>query len=61
MDGAMQAWELENRKQPGDKFSMTDITPYLKPDIHCPQGGKYTIGPAISNGVACSFPGHRLP
>ena len=51
---------LENRKRSGDEFSLADITPYLKPDIHCPQGGEYTVGPAVSNDVRCSFPGHTL-
>jgi len=61
MDGATQQWAIENEKKLGDKITMSDITPYLKNDIYCPQGGKYTIGPAVSNAPTCSFRGHVLP
>ncbi len=61
MDGAMQQWAIENRKEPGDKVTMADITPYLKSSVRCPQGDNYTVGPAISNRVTCSFPDHVLP
>jgi hypothetical protein len=63
MDGAIQQWVLENHKKPEDRITMSDITPYLAPTLtnKCPQGGTYTIGPAVSNGVTCSFPGHVLP
>jgi len=60
MDGAIQQWALENQKQPGDTIGMSDIIPYLKGEFRCPQGGNYAVGPAVSNGVTCSFPGHVL-
>lgn len=61
MDGAAQQWALENQRKPEDKITMPGITPYLKSAVQCPQGGDYTIGPAVSNSVTCSFPGHVLP
>ena len=61
LDGAMQQWVLERKKQPEDRVTMEDLTPYLLHRVLCQEGGKYTIGPAVSNGVSCSFPGHTLP
>ena len=61
IDSAIQQWALEQKKKPDDKISWTDITPYLRSPVACPKGGKYTIGPAVSNIVTCSFPGHVLP
>lgn len=61
MDGAIQQWTLEQKKNPDEKVMFNDITPYLKNPVTCPQGGNYTVGPAVSNGVTCSFPGHVLP
>ncbi|MEK7706490.1 MAG: prepilin-type cleavage/methylation domain-containing protein [Verrucomicrobiota bacterium] len=63
MDSAIQQWALEYQKKPEDKITMPDIAPYLKDGdrLRCPQSGIYTVGPAVSNGVTCSFPGHTLP
>jgi hypothetical protein len=61
IDAAIQQWALESQKKPDDKLSVTDITPYLSRELQCPQGGKHTVGPAVSNGVFCSFPSHVLP
>jgi hypothetical protein len=60
MEAAIQQWAQENKQSSADRITMPDITPYLLNNTFCPQGGKYTIGPAVSNGVACSFPGHTL-
>jgi len=61
MDGAIRQWVLEYQKKPEDKLTLPDITPYLSRELQCPQGGKYTVGPAVSNGMTCSFPSHVLP
>ena len=61
IDGAIQQWVLEYHKTPEAKMTMSDIRPYLSHELGCPFGGKYTIGPAASNVVTCSFPGHVLP
>ena len=61
MDGAVQQWALEQKKNPNEKVMFTDIAPYLKNSITCPQGGKYTVGPAVSNVPCCSITAHHLP
>ena len=61
MDGAVQQWALENKKKPEDKVSLSDIMPYLKNSVYCPQGGTYKIGPTVSNVPICSVKGHALP
>ena len=61
MDGAVQQWALEQKKNPDEKVTLTDIAPYLKNSITCPQGGKYTVGPAVSNVPSCSITAHHLP
>jgi len=60
MNAAIQQWALGFGKQPQDRITMLDITHYLKNATNCPQGGKYTIGPAVSNAPSCSLPGHML-
>jgi hypothetical protein len=61
MDGAVQQWALEHQKKSEDKVSWNDITPYLKNPMLCPQKGKYTIGPVVSNAPTCSVADHKLP
>ena len=61
MDGAIQQWALEQKKNRQDQVVWNDIMPYLKNQIVCQNGGKYLIGPVVSNGVTCSFPGHSAP
>jgi len=61
IDGAVQQWALEQKKKPEDKVTMSDIMPYLKNPVTCPQNGIYVIGPTVSNIPACSFAGHVLP
>ena len=61
LDGAAQQWALENQKKPGDRITMTDITPYLRNPLVCPQKGAYKIGPVVSNVPTCSIKGHALP
>jgi|SRR6185295_2562144 len=61
IDGAVQQWALEQKKEIGDKVTMSDITPYLKNPITCPQKGVYIVGPTVSNIPICSVAGHALP
>jgi hypothetical protein len=61
MDGAIQQWALENQRKPEDKITLTDISPFVITQMVCPQGGKYTVGPAVSNVPSCSIAGHVLP
>ena len=39
IDGAVQQWALENKKDSTAKVAYTDISPYLKNAVICPQGG----------------------
>ena len=39
IDGAIQQWALENKKDSTAKVAFTDISPYLKNAVICPQGG----------------------
>src|SRR5256885_1178306 len=39
IDGAVQQWALENKKDSTTKVAFTDISDYLKNSVICPQGG----------------------
>ena len=48
VDGAIQQWALENKKDSGATVAFTDISGYLKNAVICPSGGttfanSYTI------------------
>ena len=48
IDGAIQQWALENKKDAAAKVAFTDISGYLKNAVTCPSGGttfanSYTI------------------
>ena len=48
VDGAIQQWALENKKDSAAKVAFTDISSYLKNAVICPAGGttfanSYTI------------------
>ena len=48
IDGAIQQWALEQKKDTTATVAFTDIAPYLKNSVTCPQGGttfanSYTI------------------
>ena len=48
IDGAIQQWALENKKDPAATVKFTDISGYLKNSVICPSGGtafsdSYTI------------------
>ena len=63
IDGAMQQWVLDNRKNPDDVPTWEDARPYLSREgimPTCPQGGKYTLG-RLDRPPTCSYPGHALP
>jgi prepilin-type N-terminal cleavage/methylation domain-containing protein len=65
MDGAVQEWALENKKQASDTVALTDITPYIKLTSAnalpgCPAGGTYAVT-TVSNTPTCTITGHKLP
>jgi len=39
IDGAIQQWALEFKKDPAAAVTETDVTPYLKNSVVCPSGG----------------------
>src|SRR5438128_1870436 len=48
VDGAIQQWALENKKDAGAAVAFSDISSYLKNSVICPSGGtafsdSYTI------------------
>jgi hypothetical protein len=61
IDGATQQWALDNQKRADDRVTWNDIAPYLKNPMLCPQKGKYTVGPVVSNAPTCLIPDHKLP
>ena len=57
VDGAIQQWALENKKNSGDAVAYTDISPYLKNAVVCPSGGtafsdSYTVT-QVTNKPTC--------
>ena len=39
VDGAIQQWALENKKDAAAKVAFSDISSYLKQSVICPSGG----------------------
>jgi prepilin-type N-terminal cleavage/methylation domain-containing protein len=69
IDGAIQQWALENKKNTTDPVVFTDIKDYLKNAVTCPSGGaaatfatSYTIS-TVSNKPVCQIQAatHVLP
>lgn len=64
MDGAVQQWALENKKQPTETYSFSDKTllAYLKGSVlpKCPQGGHYSPGTNLTDSPKCTVPAHTL-
>ena len=66
IDGAVQQWALENKKQTTDPYSFGDksLLAYLKGSVlpDCPQGGRYTPGANVGGLPKCSLAakGHTL-
>ncbi len=69
IDGAIQEWALENKKNASASVLDTDIEPYMgrgtggaliNADIKCPGGGTYSITD-VQSLPACTVPGHQLP
>src|SRR5204862_3272367 len=39
IDGAIQQWALEQKKDPASAVTEANVTPYLKNSVVCPPGG----------------------
>ena len=61
IDGAVQQWALENKKNTADTVGFSDIKDYLKNSVTCPSGGSaatfatsYTLS-TVSNKPSCKI------
>ena len=71
IDGAVQEWALEMKKNTTDTVALSDVTPYLKNSVVCPSGGttisdSYIVSTVANqptcNKVGGTYPdGHALP
>src|SRR5205823_11382271 len=71
IDGAIQQWALENKKDSAAKVTFDDISGYLKNSTVCPAGGttfgnSYTLSdvstkPACNSSGGKAVNGHLLP
>ena len=67
IDGAIQQWALEYKKDPTAAVTEADVTPYLKNSVVCPSGGtlfsdSYTVTDVATRPVCQKVPGtHVLP
>jgi prepilin-type N-terminal cleavage/methylation domain-containing protein len=67
IDGAVQQWALEFKKDPAATVVETDVTPYLKNSVVCPSGGtafsdSYTLNTVADRPVCKKVPlTHLLP
>jgi len=62
IDGAMQQWALENKKDATAIPTAKHIGVYLKDGVipKCPAGGTYTLN-SVGTVPTCTIPGHALP
>jgi hypothetical protein len=62
IDGAMQQWALENKKDAKAIPTASDVAAYLRGQTvpQCPAGGVYTIR-SVAEPPTCSISGHVLP
>lgn len=67
LDGAIQEWALEQKKDPAAVVAASDITPYIRNPVTCPTGGttianSYTLVD-VATAPVCKFVPltHRMP
>ena len=58
IDGAVQQWALENKKNSGDTVAFSDVKDYLKSAVICPAGGtafsdSYSMPGTVTNKPSC--------
>ena len=67
IDGAIQQWALENKKDTAQVVTEADVTPYLKNAVICPSGGtafvnSYTLNTVADRPLCQKQPAtHQLP
>lgn len=58
IDAAKQQWADENKRQPTDQPTLTELAPYLKGRLlKCPTGGVYKVN-TVAEHTTCSIPNH---
>jgi len=58
IDAAKQQWADQNKKQPTDIPTLSELAPYLKGRLlKCPAGGVYNVN-AVAEHSTCSIPKH---
>jgi hypothetical protein len=58
LEAAKEQWALEFHKSTNDIVTATDLRPYLRAMLTCPQGGTYTLG-KVGELPSCSISEHR--
>ena len=66
IDGAIQQWALEFKKDPAATVTETDVTPYLKNSVVCPSGGvafvdSYTVTTVAVQPLCKKVPATHAP
>lgn len=66
IDGAIQQWALENKKDAAAQVTFPDISGYLKNSVICPSGGtsfadSYTIADVSTKPLCKKVPGVLTP
>jgi prepilin-type N-terminal cleavage/methylation domain-containing protein len=67
IDGAVQQWALEMKKDAGQAVTYNDISSYMKNSVVCPSGGttfsdSYTLSTVDSSPLCQKQPGtHKMP
>ena len=67
IDGAVQLWAMENKKEPEQTVTFNDISSYLRGAVSCPAGGtsfadSYSLTTVDTRPICLRKPNaHRLP
>ena len=65
IDGAIQQWALENKKEASASVAFSDIKDYVKSTVSCPSGGgtnfSYTISDVATKPTCTKVADHVLP
>jgi prepilin-type N-terminal cleavage/methylation domain-containing protein len=65
IDGAVQLWAVENKKDAGCPVAYTDIRPFLRHEVSCPSGGttfddSYALASVEQSPTCKRQPSHKL-
>src|SRR5437899_3265827 len=60
LQGAKEAWAIENHKTTNDVPTVVDVAPFLHSFPSCRLGDAFTLGP-VGEKPKCTMGGHELP